>query len=85
MPSALKPGIYEPAFADRSLEIETEKAYEMTRRLAREEGLLVGVSAGAAAVAALQVASELDEGVVVTVFPDNGYKYLSDKQLWSNS
>ena len=54
----------------------------MTLRLAREEGLFVGISSGAAAVAALQVASQLDEGVVVTVFPDAGYKYLSDKSLW---
>jgi len=54
----------------------------MVKRLAREEGLFVGISSGAAAVAALQVASQLDEGVVVTVFPDAGYKYLSDKNLW---
>jgi cysteine synthase len=54
----------------------------MVKRLAREEGLFVGISSGAAAVAALQVANELEEGVVVTVFPDAGYKYLSDKRLW---
>jgi cysteine synthase len=54
----------------------------MTRRLAREEGLFVGISSGAAAVAALRVASELEEGIVVTIFPDAGYKYLSDKALW---
>jgi cysteine synthase len=45
----------------------------------------VGISSGAAAVAALQVASELDEGVVVTLFPDAGYKYLSDKSLWETT
>ena len=50
--------------------------------LARQEGLFVGISSGAAAVAALQVAQELEQGVVVTVFPDAGYKYLSDKALW---
>jgi cysteine synthase len=55
----------------------------MVLRLAREEGMFVGISSGAAAVAALQVASELDRGTVVTVFPDAGYKYLSDKTLWS--
>jgi cysteine synthase B len=60
----------------------TEGAHEMVRRLAREEGLFVGVSAGAAAAAALKVAEELEEGCVVTVFPDAGYKYLSDKTLW---
>ena len=54
----------------------------MVRRLAREEGLFVGLSAGAAAVAALDVAKELDEGVVVTIFPDAGYKYLSNEELW---
>jgi cysteine synthase len=54
----------------------------MVRRLAREEGLFVGISSGAAAVAALKLASELEEGVVVTIFPDAGYKYLSDKALW---
>jgi cysteine synthase len=51
----------------------------MTLRLAREEGLFVGVSSGAAAVAALQVAERLDQGSVVTIFPDAGYKYLSEK------
>jgi cysteine synthase len=54
----------------------------MTLRLAREEGLFVGISSGAAAVAALEVARELDAGVVVTLFPDAGYKYLSDRALW---
>lgn len=83
MPTAIKPAIYDETIADQTLTVETEAAYEMTRRLAREEGLFVGISSGAAAVAALQVASGLDEGVVVTVFPDAGYKYLSDKSLWS--
>lgn len=84
MPSAIKPGIYEESFADEQLEVKTEAAHEMVKRLAREEGLFVGISSGAAAVAALQVASQLDEGVVVTVFPDAGYKYLSDKNLWES-
>ena len=82
MPTAIKPGIYDEALADVNLEVRTEAAHEMTLRLAREEGLFVGISSGAAAVAALKVASQLDEGVVVTVFPDAGYKYLSDKSLW---
>ena len=82
METAIKPGIYNVNFADRTLEISTEEAHEMVLRLAREEGLFVGVSSGAAAVAALRVASELEEGLVVTVFPDAGYKYLSDKSLW---
>ena len=82
MPSAIKPGIYDESLASANLEVHTEAAHEMTLRLAREEGLFVGISSGAAAVAALQVASQLDEGVVVTIFPDAGYKYLSDKSLW---
>jgi cysteine synthase B len=82
MPSAIKPGIYDESIAGTPLEVKTEAAHEMVLRLAREEGLFVGISSGAAAVAALQVASELDEGAVVTLFPDAGYKYLSDKNLW---
>lgn len=82
MPSAIKPGIYDETFADRLIEISTEATYEMARRLAREEGYLVGISAATAMVGALQVAEELAEdgrsGVVVTLFPDNAYKYLSE-------
>jgi cysteine synthase B len=85
MPSAIKPGIYDESLAGSNLEVQTEAAYEMVRKLSREEGLFVGISSGAAAVAVLQVASELEEGVVVTVFPDAGYKYLSDKSLWESS
>jgi cysteine synthase B len=82
MPSAIQPGIFEAGLPDRTVEIPTEAAYEMVRALARQEGLFVGVSSGAAAVVALQVAQELEQGVVVAVFPDAGYKYLSDKELW---
>jgi S-sulfo-L-cysteine synthase (O-acetyl-L-serine-dependent) len=82
MPTAIKPGIFDPGFPDRTLEIVSEDAYAMLSRLARQEGLFVGISSGAAAAAALRVAAELEEGVVVTVFPDAGYKYLSDKHLW---
>jgi cysteine synthase B len=84
MPTAIKPGIYDESLADEQVEVQTEAAHEMVKRLAREEGLFVGISSGAAAVAALRVASELDEGVVVTVFPDAGYKYLSDTSLWES-
>jgi cysteine synthase B len=82
MATAIKPGIYDDHFADRTVEISTEDAHAMVRRLAREEGLFVGISSGAAAVAAFQVVSELEVGQVVTVFPDAGYKYLSDEKLW---
>ena len=85
MDTAIKPGIYDDNFADYTVEVSTEDAHAMILRLAREEGLFVGVSSGAAAVAALQVASKLEDGLVVTVFPDAGYKYLSDKSLWQES
>jgi cysteine synthase B len=82
MPTAIQPGIFDPNLADQTVEISTEEAYTMVRRLAREEGLFVGISSGAAAVAALKIAEELEQGVVVTAFPDAGYKYLSDRALW---
>jgi len=83
METAIKPGIYDPDFPDRTIQVHTENAYEMVYKLAREEGLFVGISSGAAAVAAIQVASELESGTIVTIFPDAGYKYLSDTKLWS--
>ena len=76
MPSSLVPGIYDPTLANESLAIATEDAYEMVVRLAREEGLFVGISSGAAMAAALTVARRVREGVIVTVFPDGGGKYL---------
>lgn len=80
--TAIVPKIYDPHLPDRLIVVRTEDAHAMVRRLAREEGLFVGVSSGANAAAALRVAEELEAGVVVTVFPDAGYKYLSDDQLW---
>ena len=85
MPSAIRPQIYDPSFPDQIVEVQTEAAHAMVRRLAREEGLLVGISSGAAALAALKLAETLESGVVVTIFPDSGYKYLSDKKLWSQA
>ncbi len=85
MPSAIQPGIYDPDAADRIIEIRTEEAYDMVRCLAHEEGYFIGISSGAAAVAARQVANEIESGVVVTVFPDAGFKYLSDEALWNGS
>ena len=81
IPTAIRPGIYDPLLEDESLSVRTENAYEMVRRLAREEGVFVGISSGAAALAAIEVAKRLETGTVVTVFPDAGYKYLSD-HLW---
>jgi len=79
MPTAILPGIYDANLADENLEITTEVAHQMTRRLAREEGLFVGISSGAAAAAALRVGEKLKAGVIVTVFPDAGYKYVSER------
>jgi cysteine synthase B len=79
MATAIVPGIYDETLADRNVTVRTEEAHAMARFLARHEGVLVGVSAAAAVVAALNVARELDEGVVVTVLPDSGYKYLSER------
>lgn len=77
METSIVPGIYQADFADRNIPIYPDDAHEMTRRLGREEGLFVGYSAGAAAWAAFEIAKTLDEGVVVTLFPDGGEKYLS--------
>ena len=79
MESALVPGIYDPSVADQDLRVESEHAYEMVRRLAREEGLLAGISSGAALAASLQVARQLERGVLVTIFPDGAEKYLTEK------
>jgi cysteine synthase B len=79
MPTAIRPGIYDERIADLSLTVTTEQAFTMTLRLAREEGLFVGVSSGAAVAAALELGRELEEGTIVTVLPDAGYKYLSER------
>jgi cysteine synthase B len=83
MATAIVPKIYDPTLADRDLGIATEEAYEMVRRLAREEGLLLGVSAGAAVAGCRRVALELvakkQKAVMVTIFPDSGDKYLSER------
>ncbi len=78
MATAIVPGIYDPALADENIGIETEEAYEMVKRLAREEGLLVGISSGANVASAMKVARQIGQGVVVTVFCDNADKYLSE-------
>ena len=82
MESAIVPGIYDPSLADEDFGVATEDAYRMVKRLAREEGLLVGVSGGAALWVALKVAGELPaarEAVIVTIFPDSADKYLSER------
>ncbi len=82
MATAIVPGIYDPAIADDNVWIETEDAYAMCRRIAREEALLVGISSGANLVAARAVGRKLvdagQKGVIVTVLCDGAYKYLSE-------
>ncbi|HZR32499.1 MAG TPA: cysteine synthase family protein [Terriglobales bacterium] len=83
MASAMVPRIYDPNLADEEMGISTEAAYEMVRRMAREEGLLVGISSGAAVVGCMQVAHRAahskQAAVIVTIFPDSGDKYLSER------
>ena len=88
MGASIVPAIYNPHLADRNLEIETEAAHEMARRLARTQGLLVGISAAAAVVASLEIATEEAaagrQAVVVTILPDSAEKYLSDR-FWEEA
>jgi cysteine synthase B len=83
MATAIVPAIYNPHLADRDLAVETEAAYVMAKRLAREEGVLVGISAAAAVVASVQIAREEAaagrQAVIVTVLPDSADKYLSER------
>ena len=81
MESAIVPGIYDPALADEDVRVGTEESYEMTRRLAQEEGLLVGISSGANLAGALKVARK--DAVIVVVFCDGGERYLSER-FWEN-
>ncbi len=81
METAIIPPIYDPTVPQGNVEIATETAQKMVKRLAREEGLLVGISAGANVVAALRVAQTLTTGVVVTILCDSADKYLSE-QFW---
>jgi cysteine synthase B len=87
MPSAIVPKIYDPKLADQNMEIATEDAYAMARRLGREAGLLVGISSAAAVVGCLKIAHELpqkrgQDAVIVTILCDSGDKYLSER-FWT--
>jgi cysteine synthase B len=77
MESSIVPGIYDHTFPDETIFVNTEKAYEMVKKIITIEGLPVGHSSGAALSAALQVAERLKEGVIVVIFPDGGDRYLS--------
>lgn len=78
LPTAIVPAIYDTALAHDNLEIATEAAQHWVRELARREGLLIGLSSGAALEASRSVAARLDAGVIVTIFSDGGYRYLED-------
>jgi S-sulfo-L-cysteine synthase (O-acetyl-L-serine-dependent) len=78
METAIRPGIYDESLADEDVTVSTERAHALTRRLAAEEGLLVGVSSGAALAATLDLAERIREGVIVTIFPDSGTRYLTE-------
>jgi len=88
MPTAIVPGIYDETLADSNLWVDTEDAHRMVRRLAREEGLLVGISSGANVVAAVQVAQRIakkrESGLIVTILCDGADKYLSE-QFWDEN
>jgi len=77
MKEAIVPAIYDPSLLDEVIMIDTEKAFQMSRRIAREEGIFVGMSSGAAMLAALALADKIKKGNIVTIFPDRGEKYLS--------
>jgi cysteine synthase B len=79
MNEAIVPSLYDPNAIDHTIMIESEVAFAMTRRIVREEGIFVGMSSGAAMLAAVEVAKKLDSGVIVCIFPDRGEKYLSTK------
>jgi cysteine synthase B len=82
MPSAIRPAIYDETLADENLEVGTEEAYRLVKRLAREEGLLVSPSSAAALYGCFAVAKQIPTGeraVIVTVFPDSAAKYLSER------
>ncbi len=79
--SSLVPGIYDKTVPDQIINVNTEEAYGLVRKLAREEGLLVGESSGAALHASLQIAAEVSDAVIVTLFPDGGSNYFSTR-LW---
>ena len=79
MEEAIVPAIYDPTQIDTTIMVETEMAYDKTRQIVKQEGIFVGMSSGAAMYAAIEMAKQLESGIIVTIFPDRGEKYLSTK------
>jgi cysteine synthase B len=77
MEEAIVPELYDPSQIDTNIMIDTEEAYEMTRKIVLDEGIFVGMSSGAAMIAAVKIAERLSSGLIVVIFPDRGEKYLS--------
>jgi cysteine synthase B len=77
MEEAIVPAIYDPSQIDETIMVETETAFELAREIVKQEGILVGMSSGAAMFAALEIARKIDTGTIVIIFPDRGEKYLS--------
>jgi len=77
MKEAIVPSIYDPSMIDDTIMIETEDAFEMTRKLAKNEGIFAGMSSGAAMLASIETAKKVKKGTIVTIFPDRGDRYLS--------
>lgn len=82
MPSSIVPGIYDASYPDELVRVDTEDAYDLMKDLLKKEGIFVGHSGGAVAFATLEYAKKLKEGVLVTLFPDGGYRYLSGGIWW---
>ncbi|HUO57669.1 MAG TPA: cysteine synthase family protein [bacterium] len=81
MASSIVPGIYDTKAYDLHIDIDTEESYEWVKKLARQEGILVGLSSGGAMAGCIQLAKQIQQGCIVTVFPDSGDKYLSTR-VW---
>lgn len=77
MEEAIVPSIYDPSKIDEEVMVETEDAFEMARQLAKKEGIFAGMSSGAAMFASIEIAKKIDSGIIVTIFPDRGDRYLS--------
>jgi cysteine synthase B len=82
MPTSIVPGIYDASYPDELIRVTTEDAYDFMKELLKEEGIFVGHSGGAVAYATVEYAKRLKEGVLVTIFPDGGYRYLSGGIWW---